>query len=80
MIVEYCTACDKEIYVSYKKDFNYTELADGPFCDRCWFFIKQIQTLEERITMLSTQVSDLQSPTSREYHKKHGLYDASRRR
>ena len=48
-MVDYCTACDKKIEVHFDGDFNRADEEVGPFCDACWFFVKEIQQLEQRI-------------------------------
>lgn len=69
MIVEYCKACDKKIAVHYDGDLNRTDDGGGPFCDGCWFFVQEIENLQER-------VSDLEGPPP--MHS--SPYDLSRRR
>ena len=52
MIVEYCKACERKITCNFDGDFNYTKEETGPYCDTCWFFIREIENLHNRITAL----------------------------
>ncbi len=52
MRVEYCTACEKKIVYSFDSSINQTDEGIGPYCDTCWFFVREIQALHNRITAL----------------------------
>jgi len=52
----FCAACDKRIEIGPGEEFNYTADADGPFCDRCWFFVLHIEALRDRVTDLEKEV------------------------
>ncbi len=56
MIVESCEACTKQVAVHHYEEFNITVMGDGPFCDGCWFFMRHIETLRDRITDLEESV------------------------
>ena len=63
MIVEYCEACETKVSPTWdhkqKADvFNSTENGDGPFCDTCWFFMRHIEALLDRVTYLEDRVLD----------------------
>jgi hypothetical protein len=51
----FCDVCNAKITIIEGEEFNYTENADGPFCDRCWFFVQRIESLGDRIKDLETR-------------------------
>ncbi len=48
----FCDVCERKITIDRDEEFNHTEDGGGPYCDVCWFFIVELQTLEERIRVL----------------------------
>lgn len=65
MIVKLCKVCDRNICVNCLDDLNHTDDGGGPFCPQCWFFVKQIQALEERINDLERVTTKLREPVSK---------------
>ncbi len=47
----FCNVCDRKITIGEAEEFNHTD-DDGPFCDVCWFFVKELVTLEVRVVAL----------------------------
>ena len=56
MTTRACEACDKKIKREAIAGFNYTEEWCGPYCDTCWFFVKQIETLHNKVEALEGKV------------------------
>ena len=52
MITDYCNACNRSITHDFDGDFKYTDEGIGPYCETCWFFVREIQSLHNRITAL----------------------------
>ena len=71
----FCDVCNNKITIGEAEEFNYTVDGGGPYCDQCWFFIEQIQTLEERINDLERTTAPLRTTK-----KGPSPYDTSARR
>lgn len=54
--LQYCVGCDKRIEKRPNEAFNYTETADGPYCDFCWHFILRIEALCQRVSDLEAHI------------------------
>ena len=58
MIADPCEACERMIHVLNQREFHYTEQGDGPFCDPCWFFMRHIEALLDRVTDLEAKLRE----------------------
>jgi hypothetical protein len=50
----FCNVCDRKITIDEVEEFNHTDDGGGPYCDVCWFFVKELMTLEARVVALET--------------------------
>ena len=58
MTVDYCNACDRSITHDFDGDFNYTDEGIGPYCETCWFFIRHIEALRDRVTDIEKKLRE----------------------
>ena len=53
---DYCRVCDVRVkpkWTAQNEDkYNYISTFDGPFCDRCFFFMERIEVLSDRVVIL----------------------------
>ncbi len=56
---DYCAACDCKIGNAEEDESRYTQEGAGPYCEKCWSFVKQIELLKNRVTELEQQVAPL---------------------
>ena len=48
----HCDICDKGIEVWDNEEFHYTQDGRGPYCDHCWAFMEEIDSLRQRVEKL----------------------------
>ena len=63
MIVEYCEVCEIKVKAEwcYKQEddvFNLTATGDGPYCNRCFYFIRHIEALRDRVTDIEKKLRE----------------------
>ena len=57
----WCKACDTEVHPKqFAQDgdrYNYNNKMIGPFCDKCFFFVKELDVLHGKIVELENAKS-----------------------
>jgi hypothetical protein len=50
-----CEACNRKVSIHLGEEFDYTKEGAGPYCYVCWFFMRHIEALRDRVTDLEQQ-------------------------
>ena len=59
MNINFCNACDTKFVCTSFEALHFTERqAKGPYCDPCWFFVKQLEELQDKVIALEEQLEE----------------------